>query len=163
MLCVGGFSLQVTQQDVKKENPLQFKFRAKFFPEDVSEELIQEITQKLFFLQVLWRWWITEPPRYSGWKFDSSYTNLKLSYSVCMWSLMIMECVCAPPCRWRRPFWMMRTTVHQRRPCWWPPTLSRPSTEITTKTFTNLATWPLTGYCHKGTLRMEQFRRLAAG
>ena len=48
---MGVFS-QVTQQDVKKENPLQFKFRAKFFPEDVSEELIQEITQKLFFLQV---------------------------------------------------------------------------------------------------------------
>ncbi|KAL6100376.1 rdx [Pungitius sinensis] len=43
---------KVTRQDVKKENPLQFKFRAKFFPEDVSEELIQEITQKLFFLQV---------------------------------------------------------------------------------------------------------------
>ncbi|CAL8240481.1 unnamed protein product [Merluccius merluccius] len=43
---------KVTQQDVRKENPLQFKFRAKFFPEDVSEELIQEITQKLFFLQV---------------------------------------------------------------------------------------------------------------
>uniref|UniRef100_A0A7N8XGG4 Radixin-like n=1 Tax=Mastacembelus armatus TaxID=205130 RepID=A0A7N8XGG4_9TELE len=39
-------------QDVKKETPLQFKFRAKFFPEDVSEELIQEITQRLFFLQV---------------------------------------------------------------------------------------------------------------
>lgn len=31
---------------------MQFKFRAKFFPEDVSEELIQEITQRLFFLQV---------------------------------------------------------------------------------------------------------------
>lgn len=31
---------------------MQFKFRAKFFPEDVSEELIQSITQKLFFLQV---------------------------------------------------------------------------------------------------------------
>lgn len=46
------FALQVTQQDVKKENPLQFKFRAKFFPEDVSEELIQEVTQRLFFLQV---------------------------------------------------------------------------------------------------------------
>lgn len=45
-------ALQVTQQDVKKENPLQFKFRAKFFPEDVSEELIQEVTQRLFFLQV---------------------------------------------------------------------------------------------------------------
>ncbi|XP_032881287.1 ezrin isoform X1 [Amblyraja radiata] len=43
---------KVSQQDLKKENPVQFKFRAKFFPEDVSEELIQEITQKLFFLQV---------------------------------------------------------------------------------------------------------------
>uniref|UniRef100_A0AAX7UM17 FERM domain-containing protein n=1 Tax=Astatotilapia calliptera TaxID=8154 RepID=A0AAX7UM17_ASTCA len=43
---------KVSSQDVKKENPLQFKFRGKFFPEDVSEELIQEITQKLFFLQV---------------------------------------------------------------------------------------------------------------
>lgn len=43
---------KVTQQDVRKESPLQFKFRAKFFPEDVSEELIQEITQRLFFLQV---------------------------------------------------------------------------------------------------------------
>lgn len=42
----------VTQQDVKKENPVQFKFRVKFFPEDVSEELIQEITQKIFLLQV---------------------------------------------------------------------------------------------------------------
>jgi len=35
----------VTQQDVKKDSPLHFKFRAKFYPEDVSEELIQEITQ----------------------------------------------------------------------------------------------------------------------
>uniref|UniRef100_A0AAQ5XQQ2 Ezrin b n=1 Tax=Amphiprion ocellaris TaxID=80972 RepID=A0AAQ5XQQ2_AMPOC len=43
---------KVSSQDVKKENPLQFKFRAKFFPEDVAEELIQDITQKLFFLQV---------------------------------------------------------------------------------------------------------------
>nr|KAG5694872.1 hypothetical protein BaRGS_029489 [Batillaria attramentaria] len=43
---------QVLSQDVKKETPLQFKFRAKFFPEDVSEELIQEITQRMFFLQV---------------------------------------------------------------------------------------------------------------
>lgn len=42
----------MSSQDVKKDNPLQFRFRAKFFPEDVSEELIQEITQKLFFLQV---------------------------------------------------------------------------------------------------------------
>ncbi|XP_053397452.1 radixin-like isoform X3 [Mercenaria mercenaria] len=43
---------KVLSQDVKKETPLQFKFRAKFFPEDVSEELIQEITQKMFYLQV---------------------------------------------------------------------------------------------------------------
>ncbi|XP_067853212.1 moesin a [Heptranchias perlo] len=43
---------KVTQQDVRKESPLLFRFRAKFFPEDVSEELIQEITQRLFFLQV---------------------------------------------------------------------------------------------------------------
>lgn len=27
-------------------------FRAKYFPEDVAEELIQDITRKLFFLQV---------------------------------------------------------------------------------------------------------------
>ncbi|XP_060128773.1 ezrin isoform X1 [Zootoca vivipara] len=43
---------KVSAQEVRKENPLQFKFRAKFYPEDVSEELIQDITQKLFFLQV---------------------------------------------------------------------------------------------------------------
>jgi len=43
---------KVMSQDVKKETPLQFRFRAKFFPEDVSEELIQEVTQRMFFLQV---------------------------------------------------------------------------------------------------------------
>lgn len=47
-----NFLGQVSSQEVKKENPLQFKFRAKFFPEDVSEELIQDVTQKHFFLQV---------------------------------------------------------------------------------------------------------------
>ena len=35
---------KVMSQDVKKDNPLQFKFRAKFFPEDVSTEIIQDIT-----------------------------------------------------------------------------------------------------------------------
>ena len=45
-------SKKVTSQDVQKDNPLQFRFRAKFFPEDVAEELIQEITQRLFFMQV---------------------------------------------------------------------------------------------------------------
>lgn len=39
-------------QDVKKENPLQFKFRAKFYPEDVAEEIIQDITLRSFYLQV---------------------------------------------------------------------------------------------------------------
>jgi len=43
---------KVMSQDVKKETPLQFKFRAKFFPEDVSEEIIQDITMRLFYLQV---------------------------------------------------------------------------------------------------------------
>lgn len=43
---------KVSNQDVKKETPLQFRFRAKFYPEDVSEELIQEVTQRMFFLQV---------------------------------------------------------------------------------------------------------------
>lgn len=43
---------KVTSQEVKQENPLQFKFRAKYYPEDVAEELIQDITVKLFFMQV---------------------------------------------------------------------------------------------------------------
>ncbi|XP_016984669.1 moesin/ezrin/radixin homolog 1-like [Drosophila rhopaloa] len=43
---------KVMNQDVKKENPLQFRFRAKFYPEDVAEELIQDITLSLFYLQV---------------------------------------------------------------------------------------------------------------
>jgi len=43
---------KVNHQDVKKESPLSFKFRAKFHPEDVAEELIQPITQRLFFMQV---------------------------------------------------------------------------------------------------------------
>uniref|UniRef100_A0AAY5JY72 FERM domain-containing protein n=2 Tax=Esox lucius TaxID=8010 RepID=A0AAY5JY72_ESOLU len=43
---------RVIAQDVRRENPLLIKFRAKFFPEDVAEELIQEATQRLFFLQV---------------------------------------------------------------------------------------------------------------
>lgn len=46
-------TFQVMSQDVKKENPLQFKFRAKFYPEDVAEELIQDITLRLFYLQVI--------------------------------------------------------------------------------------------------------------
>jgi len=40
------------QPDVPKALPLHLLFLAKFYPEDVSEELVQEITQHLFFLQV---------------------------------------------------------------------------------------------------------------
>jgi len=40
------------QQEVPKTSPLHLLFLAKFYPEDVSEELVQEITQHLFFLQV---------------------------------------------------------------------------------------------------------------
>lgn len=43
---------KVLNQDVKKETPLPFKFRAKFYPEDVAEEIIQDITLRLFYLQV---------------------------------------------------------------------------------------------------------------
>ena len=46
-------SKKVNSQEVRKEdNTLRFKFRARYYPEDVAEELIQEITQRLFFLQV---------------------------------------------------------------------------------------------------------------
>jgi radixin len=43
---------KVLAQDVKKDATLQFKFRAKFYPEDVAEEIIQDITMRLFYLQV---------------------------------------------------------------------------------------------------------------
>ncbi|CAG9537743.1 unnamed protein product [Cercopithifilaria johnstoni] len=43
---------KVTAQDVRKEQTLLFKFRAKFYPEDVQEEIIQDITLRLFYLQV---------------------------------------------------------------------------------------------------------------
>ncbi|KAM3933874.1 merlin-like [Leptodactylus fuscus] len=43
---------KILQQDVPKEDPLKFRFLAKFYPENVSEELFQDITQHLFFLQV---------------------------------------------------------------------------------------------------------------
>jgi len=43
---------RVRDQDVDKTPPMTFLFLAKFYPEDVSEELVQEVTQHLFFLQV---------------------------------------------------------------------------------------------------------------
>ncbi|KAF7653199.1 hypothetical protein LDENG_00086050 [Lucifuga dentata] len=47
-----NFDKKVMAQDVRKESLLQFKLKAKFYPEDVAEELIQDVTRKLFFLQV---------------------------------------------------------------------------------------------------------------
>ncbi|VDM59005.1 unnamed protein product [Angiostrongylus costaricensis] len=43
---------KVLSQDVKKDGTLMFKFRAKFYPEDVGEEIIQDVTMRLFYLQV---------------------------------------------------------------------------------------------------------------
>ncbi|XP_043861516.1 merlin-like [Dromiciops gliroides] len=43
---------KVLEQEIPKEDPTQFRFLAKFYPEKVEEELLQEITQHLFFLQV---------------------------------------------------------------------------------------------------------------
>lgn len=43
---------KVRDQDIPKKIPAPFLFLAKFYPEDMAEELVQEITQHLFFLQV---------------------------------------------------------------------------------------------------------------
>ena len=59
---------KVLSQDVKKEYPLQFKFRANFYPEDVAEEIIQDITLRLYYLQVFIR------------------NNLNFCFSICLWS-----------------------------------------------------------------------------
>jgi len=40
------------QPDLQKVTPLHLDFLVKFYPEDVSEELVQEVTQHLFFLQI---------------------------------------------------------------------------------------------------------------
>jgi len=43
---------KVKDQDIKKEATLQFKFRFKCYPENVEEELIQEQTTRLLYLQI---------------------------------------------------------------------------------------------------------------
>uniref|UniRef100_A0A7N8YA86 NF2, moesin-ezrin-radixin like (MERLIN) tumor suppressor a n=1 Tax=Mastacembelus armatus TaxID=205130 RepID=A0A7N8YA86_9TELE len=43
---------RVLDQEVPKEEPITFHFLAKFYPENAEEELVQDITQHLFFLQV---------------------------------------------------------------------------------------------------------------
>lgn len=43
---------KVIDQNISKTDCRVFTFLAKFFPENVQEELIQEVTQHLFFLQI---------------------------------------------------------------------------------------------------------------
>ncbi|EFN80363.1 Merlin [Harpegnathos saltator] len=43
---------KVQDQGISQQPTTPFMFLAKFYPEDVSEELVQEVTQHLFFLQV---------------------------------------------------------------------------------------------------------------
>ena len=43
---------KVLDHDVSKEELVTFHFLAKFYPENAKEELVQEIMQHLFFLQV---------------------------------------------------------------------------------------------------------------
>lgn len=43
---------KVSEQKVKKEATLQFKFRVKYFPENVTDEIIQDSTLRLLYLQV---------------------------------------------------------------------------------------------------------------
>nr|XP_009674207.1 PREDICTED: merlin-like [Struthio camelus australis] len=43
---------KVLDQEIPKDDPISFRFLAKFYPEKAEEELLQEITQHLFFLQV---------------------------------------------------------------------------------------------------------------
>lgn len=43
---------KVRDQDIPKKMPVPLLFLAKFYPEDIAEELVQEITQHLFFLQI---------------------------------------------------------------------------------------------------------------
>lgn len=45
-------SFQLLKQCLASTGPLTFHLLIRFYPEDVSEELVQDITQHLFFLQV---------------------------------------------------------------------------------------------------------------
>lgn len=49
-----GLILTVQDQSIFKDgnSTATFMFLAKFYPEEVAEELVQEVTQHLFFLQV---------------------------------------------------------------------------------------------------------------
>lgn len=42
---------KISSLDIDKDS-LNFNFGVQYYPEDVSEELVQDLTQKLFYLQV---------------------------------------------------------------------------------------------------------------
>ena len=44
--------ISVQDQGISQHTTTSFIFLGKFYPEDVAEELVQEVTQHLFFLQV---------------------------------------------------------------------------------------------------------------
>lgn len=46
------FDFLVQDQGIPQQTTMPFMFLAKFYPEEVAEELVQEVTQHLFFLQV---------------------------------------------------------------------------------------------------------------
>ena len=52
--CISWLKLDKKVQDqvISQQPTTPFMFLAKFYPEDVAEELVQEVTQHLFFLQV---------------------------------------------------------------------------------------------------------------
>ena len=43
---------KVLKQDLKKESPFRFEFKFKHFPENVADEVIQDVTLKHLFVQV---------------------------------------------------------------------------------------------------------------
>ncbi len=52
---VGIFNFISLPIQVKRESPLRFTFKFKYFPENVSEEVIQDVTLRLLFRQVKMR------------------------------------------------------------------------------------------------------------
>lgn len=46
------YTILVQDQGISQQSTTPFMFLAKFYPEDVAEELVQEVTQHLFYLQV---------------------------------------------------------------------------------------------------------------
>lgn len=57
---------KVLDHDVSKEEPITLNFLAKFYPENAEEELVQDITQRLFFLQIRCSPWKCRCPLQEG-------------------------------------------------------------------------------------------------